>query len=301
MKKDEIRVPRPLGITHLLYEYHKLPEEEKDNALNKIRNLILQTWFLSNGNICGRHLSMNQLVIFLNVDVQYVQDYLKDQVINNKIWDKDNQQRLLEGLIGNQISWVLEDRMNIMNQFEILKASQNGKYTPFVSAEVNKTLKLLIESSTSMQSLFRTLSGGGGTTNNFFTQINQQQNQMANSGVDYEEVLEIIEETQKSLPESERMSPARYIEEKYDLSGLPAVCALEQEGVNTDKEGLNLNKTELAMVTDNYKGSIEVSDAEFNEIEREIESRYHHEHRRQIEIGEDPDADDPECTIYDKD
>lgn len=301
MEKSNKRVPRPFGITQLIHEYHKISDDDKKElALNKIRSIYLQNWFLNNGSICGIYYSLNTLSLFLNVDTGYIQDYIKDQVINNRLWDKDKQQEVLQGLIGNQLSWVIEDRMNIMNQFEILRRSQNGKYTPFISAEVNKVLKLALESSTSLQSLFRSLTGGGSTTNNFFTQINQNQVDQTAGGVSYEEALGIIEETQRSLPQRERISNAKYIEEKYDLSDLPAVCALEQEGVDTSKEGLNLNKTELSMVTDNYKGSIEAADTEFEEIEGEIEKRYHHEHRRQEEIGEDPDADDPECNIYDE-
>lgn len=301
MVKNNKRVPRPFGITQLIHEYHKISDnDKKELALNKIRSIYLQNWFLNNGSVCGIYYSLNGLSLFLDVDTGYIHDYIRDQVINNRLWDKDKQQEILQGLIGSQLSWAMEDRMNIMNQFEILRRSQNGKYTPFISAEVNKVLKLSLESSTSLQSLFRSLTGGGSTTNNFFTQINQNQNTQNNNGVSYEEALEIIEETQKALPQRERVSNAKYIEEKYDLSDLPAVCALEQEGVDTSKEGLNLNKTELSMVTDNYKGAIEASNTELQEIEDEIESRYNHEHRRQEEIGEDPDADDPECSIYDE-
>lgn len=301
MVKNNKRVPRPFGITQLIHEYHKISDnDKKELALNKIRSIYLQNWFLNNGSVCGIYYSLNGLSLFLDVDTGYIHDYIRDQVINNRLWDKDKQQEILQGLIGSQLSWAIEDRMNIMNQFEILRRSQNGKYTPFISAEVNKVLKLSLESSTSLQSLFRSLTGGGSTTNNFFTQINQNQNTQNNNGVSYEEALEIIEETQKALPQRERVSNAKYIEEKYDLSDLPAVCALEQEGVDTSKEGLNLNKTELSMVTDNYKGAIEASNTELQEIEDEIESRYNHEHRRQEEIGEDPDADDPECSIYDE-
>lgn len=302
MEKNNKKLPRPFGITQLIHEYHKITDsEKKELALNKIRAIFLQNWFLNNGNICGVYYSLNSISLFLNVDPSYIQGYMKDQVINNGLWDKEKQQEILQGLIGSQLSWVLEDRMNVMNQFEVLRRSQNGKYTPFVSAELNKVLKLSIESSTSLQSLFRSLTGGGGTTNNFFTQINQNQSTQTDNGVSYEEALEIIEETQKALPQKERISNAKYIEDKYDLSELPAVCALEQEGVDTSKEGLNLNKTELSMVTDNYKGAIEVADAEFEGIEGEIEERYHHEHRRQEELGEDLDEDDPECSIYDQD
>lgn len=300
MEKRGIRVPRPFGITQLLHEYHKMdPGEEKDLMLNRIRNMILHQWSLNNGLICGITYSINQLSILLNVDPNYIQEYIRDKVINNRLWDIDKQQEILQGLMGTQLNWVWEDRMVIQQQLAILKESQGGKYTPFISAEVNKVLKLLLESSTSMQSLFRTLTGGGGTTNNFFTQINNQQDNQP-GGVTYEEALEIIEESQKSLPQRERISNAKFIEEKYDLSELPTVCALEQEGVDTSKEGLNLNKTELAMVTDNYKGAIEASDTEFEEIQDEIEKRFHHEHRRQEEIGEDLEADDPELYIYDK-
>lgn len=298
MEKTKLRIPRPFGTTQLLHEYHKMePGDDKDLMLNKIRNMILHQWTLNNGNICGNHYSLNQLAMFLNVNQEYIQDYLKDQVINNRLWDSEKQQEILQGLMGTQLSWVLEDRMQIMNQFEILKASQGGKYTPFISAEVNKTLKLLLESSTSMQSLFRTLTGGGGTTNNFFTQINNQDNQ-TNQGISYEEALEIIEEQQKALPQPDRLSNAQLIEQKYDLSDLPKVCALEQEGVDTSKEGLNLNKTELAMVTDNYKGAIEASDTEFEEIKEEIAKQ--HDIRREEELGIDPNADDPDMYIYDK-
>lgn len=301
METNLTRVPRPFGITHLLHEYHKLEDGQKPEAIDKIRNIFLNQWFLGNGNICGKNYSINELSLFLKVDPTYVQAYMRDKVINNRLWDSNMQKEVIEGLIGHQLAWVLEDRMEVQSQVDILKASQGGKYTPFVSAELNKALKLKLETSTSLQSLFRTITGGGSTTNNFFTQINQNTAAEEKRGVSYEEAIEIIESSQRGLSVDEKRAlPSKYIEDNYELNGLPVVCALEQEGVNTEKEGLNLNKTEMMQVTDNYKGAIEVADAEFEELGKEIEARYHHEHRRQLELGEDLDGDDPECTIYDE-
>lgn len=298
-KREVVRIPRPMGITQMMNEYHKLENpEQKELLLNKVRNNILYNWFLGNGKLCGKNYSINSMAILLNVEPAYIQTYMRDQVLQNRVWDKSVQQEIVEGLLGQQLVWAMEDRMEVQNQVEILKLSQGDKYTPFISAELNKALKLKLETSTSLQSIIRTLTGSGGTTNNFFTQINNQQNEPEQRGITQEEALRIIESTSSTLSiEEKRSEPAKFIEANYELENLPVVCALNQEGVNTEKEGLNLNKTELSNIIDDYKGAIEVSDKEFEEIAEELN---HHESRRQLELGEDLDADDPECSIYDE-
>lgn len=302
--ENVIRIPRPLGVTQLLNEYSKIEDpSDKEKALNKVRDLLLNHWFLNNGSICGNFYSLNSLSIFLGVDISYIQDYIKDKVINNKIWNPENQDSILKGMVGQQLSWAMEERMIIGHQLDILSKSQGNKYTPFVSAEVNKTIKLLLESSTSFQSLFRLLTGGNSNITNVFTQINQQNNQV-NNVVSYDEVLNIIEESNKKDTDGKLLGDnnmnAKFIEDHYNIDDLPKVVASEQQGVDTSKEGLNISKNELNLIADNYKGAIEVSDTEFSEIQEEIDKRFHHEHRRQEELGEDLDADDPECSIYDE-
>ena len=82
---------------------------------------------------------------------------------------------------------------------------------------------------------------------------------------------------------------AKYLESQYDMSALPEVVATKQQGVDTSKEGLTLNKTEINAITDDYKGTIEVS------------SKEHHELRREIEQRIDPYEEDPELDIYEED
>lgn len=301
MKKEKnCRVPRPFGSTQMINAYHKLPEDQKQEMMGKIITFFIHQWFLGNGNLCGISYSINELSLFLNIDPSVIHTYMRDQVVNSKLWDKEIQQNLMEALLGQQMAWVFEDRIEIQNQLDLLKRSQMGKYTPFVSAEVNKALKLKLDSTTSLQSLVRSLSGGGQNGSiNIFNQFNQQNNQES-VGITQQEALQIIQEEQHKLPVNERERPDQYIEAKYDLDLLPEVCALKQQGVDTEKEGLKLNKNELNQITDNYKTTKEIAPIELEEISEEVESRFHHDLRRQIEYQEDLSEDDPELEQYDE-
>lgn len=206
---------------------------------------------------------------------------MRDRLLSSRIWDKDKQEELLNALLGEQLAWALEDRMEISHQLQILRDSQGGKYTPFISSEVNKTLKLKLESSTSLQSIIRNLTGGN--TTNIFNQFNQQNNLNTENTISIEEARTIVLESQKVLTKTEE---AKLLEDKYDINSLPEVVATKQEGVDTSKEGLNLNKKELNQITDNYKAAMELS------------SKEHHELRREIEMRIDTDSYDPEMDRY---
>ena len=63
---------------------------------------------------------------------------------------------------------------------------------------------------------------------------------------------------------------------------------------------MKLNKNELNQITDNYKTTKEIAPIELEEISEEVESRFHHDLRRQIEYQEDLSEDDPELAQYDE-
>ena len=279
-KVDKIvRFPRPLGTTAMILEYQKSGNPED---LIKVQNYLINQWLLGNGVLCGVTYDINSFSNRLGIDTEYVRIFMRDRLLSSKIWDRDKQEELLQALMGEQLAWALEDRMEISHQLQILRDSQGGKYTPFISAEVNKTLKLKLESSTSLQSIIRNLTGGN--TTNIFNQFNQQNNLGAPvDTISIEEARTIVLESQKVLSKTEE---AKLLEEKYDINSLPEVVATKQEGVDTSKEGLNLNKKELNQITDNYKAAMEVS------------SKEHHELRREIEMRIDPDEEDPEMDRY---
>lgn len=248
---------------------------------------MIQQWCLCSGNICGQTYDIQSLANSLNVQVEDIRIHMRDEVLKSRVWDSEHQEELLKGLIGQMISWTLEDRIRINGQINLLTASQRGTYKPFISAELNKAMKMGLESSTAMQSLVARLTGGGQTTNifNMFQQNNEQNIQ--NNFVTRDDVLEILAGEQKQLPKSEQ---AKLLESRYDLSSLPEVVATRQEGVDTSKEGLGgVDVKKLQQVTDNLKA------ANLAALED------HHSMRREIEMNIDQDEEDPELDSYEDD
>lgn len=273
-----VRFPRPMGTTAMALEYQKNPNDE---LLIKIHNYIINQWLMGNGVLCGITYDINTFSYRMGIDINYIRVFMRDRLLSSRIWDKDKAEDLLQALMGEQLAWALEDRMEIAHQVNILRESQGGQYVPFISAELGKALKLKLESSTSLQSIVRNLTGG--STTNIFAQFNQQNNVTQQNAITVEEARQIVLESQRVLDKPEE---AKLLEDRYDIKSLPEVVATKQEGVDTSKEGLNLNKAELMQITDDYKGAM----SSF--------SREHHELRREIKMRIDPDEEDPELYQY---
>ena len=277
--KDKIkRFPRPMGTTALALEYQKT---QKPEDLLKVQNYLINQWLLGNGVLCGVTYDINTFSNKLGIDVNQIRVFMRDRLLSSRIWDKDKQEALIEALLGEQLAWVLEDRMEVSHQVNLLRDSQGGKYMPFISAELNKALKMKLDSTNSLQSLIRGFTGNG--TTNIFNQFNQQNNVTQQNAITVEEARQIVLESQRVLDKPEE---AKLLEDRYDIKSLPEVVATKQEGVDTSKEGLNLNKAELMQITDDYKGAM----SSF--------SKEHHELRREIEMRIDPDEEDPELYQY---
>ena len=279
MAKDNIkRFPRPMGTTAMAAEYQKSQNLED---LQKVYNYIINHWLMGNGMLCGIMYDINTFSTKTGIDINYIRVFMRDRLLQSKLWDKERQEEMLQALLGEQVAWALEDRMEISHQVNILRESQGGKYVPFISAELGKALKLKLESSTSLQSIVRNLTGG--STTNIFAQFNQQNNVTQQNAITVEEARQIVLESQRVLDKPEE---AKLLEDRYDIKSLPEVVATKQEGVDTSKEGLNLNKAELMQITDDYKGAM----SSF--------SKEHHELRREIKMRIDPDEEDPELYQY---
>lgn len=281
MAKDNIkRFPRPMGTTAMAAEYQKSQNLED---LQKVYNYIINHWLMGNGMLCGIMYDINTFSTKTGIDINYIRVFMRDRLLQSKLWDKERQEEMLQALLGEQVAWALEDRMEISHQVNILRESQGGHYTPFISAELNKALKMKLDSSTSLQSIIRTFMGGG--TTNIFNQFGDTQNNQLNQnqGISIEEARKIILESQKIM---DKPQEAKLLADHYDLSSLPEVVATKQEGIDTTKEGLTLNTAEMRQITDDYKGAMELS------------SREHHELRREIEANIDLEDPDPEIDMY---
>lgn len=269
-----------MGVTAMALEYQKNPN---DTLLVNIHNYLINQWLMGNGVLCGITYDINTFSYRMGIDINYIRIFMRDRLLSSRIWDKEKSEDLLQALMGEQLAWVLEDRMEIAHQVNVLRESQGGKYMPFISAELGKALKLKLESSTSLQSIVRNITGG--STTNIFAQFNQNNVNQPQNTISIDEARQIVLESQKILDKTEE---AKLLEERYDIASLPEVVATKQEGVDTSKEGFNLNKAELAQITDDYKGAMELFPDE------------HHEIRREIEMRIDPDEEDPELYQYEE-
>lgn len=244
-KDNKPRYPRPMGITQMVTDINKSSGEDKKEKLDKLLKYMINLWVVSNGTICGVPYSKEAFSSYLGVDVEVINNFMRDRLLQTRIWDKDSQEKMMESLVSHQILWTMEDRMEVQGQLDLLKRSQGGEYKAFISGEVNKALKLRLESTTSLQSLIRGMSGN--STVNIFNPVQNNLN-VNQGGVTYEEALSVVNEAL-----AEKSGDIIYLEENYDMVDLPVVRAIEQSGVDTSKEGTHINKHELNEVIDNYK------------------------------------------------
>lgn len=260
----------------MMIQYHQSGDQ---SILEKVRSYILGQWSMGNGMICGVHYSIAQLASYLGVDPETIKVYMRDKVLNSRVWDKEQQEKILMGLLGEQLVWAMEDRMDIASQVQILQEAQGNKYVPYLTAELNKALKLRLDSSSSIQNIVRNMSGGGST--NIFNQIINSGNTVQQQQyITFDEARELIENRQSENITEE----AKLLETKYDIKSLPEVVAYEQGIKATD--GSKLNNNELNAITDSYKETL-------------VESpKLHHEMRREIEENIDPESEDPELDQY---
>lgn len=277
MKEQKIvpRFPRGLGITQLALQANA----GDDEALKNLTKLVIHTWIVNNGKLWSRVYSVNELADFLKCEPSIIQMQMKQTFLDNGLFDRNKMDEIADSLMGACIGWALEDRMEISQQVQILRDSQGGRYAPFITAEVNKAIGLKQQSTTSLQSLVRAVSGGG--TVNIF---NQQNNQFNNTG-ESEPVLTrdiAMSMIQKELADKGGIKELEYVENQYDFKELPVVVATKQEGNRGDKEGLTLKKAELDSVTGDYHGALKAFEED------------HHQIRREIEEGIDYEEIDPE-------
>lgn len=270
-KSTSQKLPRPIGITQMMREYHNSGDT---TILTRVRSFYINYWITNNGAICGRSFSINQLADFLKCPLEDIREAMKERLLNTKIWDKSKQEEIVNSLMGQQVIWALEDRMEATQQLDVLKASQKGTYQPYITEQVNKALGLKISTTTSLQSIVRGLSGSG--TINIFQ--NQQQNVV--QGITVEEASKIVHEEMAYI---DRPQEVQYIEANYAIEEFPEVVATKQLGVSTGKEGLNVGNMELKHIVDTYHKALPED---------------HHDTRRELELGVDVEEIDPELDIY---
>lgn len=273
------RFPRGAGITELA-RIANSDSENADKARESLTRVAIQTWLMGNGMLWGKNYTMSELSVLLKCEPVIIQDQMRDQLFDNRMFNKEHIDKILESMTGAIIGMAIEDRMEASQQLGILKAGQGNHYVPFISSEVGKMLTVKQSTTNNLHSILRTLSGAG--TPNIFNQFNQQNNiEVHEAGITKVEALDFI---QKQMSSIDRSKELEYLEARYDFQDLPEVVANKQEGIDISKEGLSIKKTELEAITADYHGVKDIFEEE------------HHEIRREIMENIDRDAEDPEIA-----
>ena len=168
--KEQIRFPRLSGLTPLMQEYHNTKDPDQ---LNHIISYIIQTWIISNGTIMGKHYNYIELANFLDINPEEVRNQMKSQMLDSKIFTPESQPEIVNSLISQQITWILEDKMNIDGQVRVLQKSQGDSYKAYITSELNKALALKSSISMNLTSLIPLLTQ---KDTNIIINNNQQNN-----------------------------------------------------------------------------------------------------------------------------
>jgi len=189
------RLPRPQGSTFLSMRFQQSNTQEDREAIFKhvISAYTLQG-FMWNNVPC----TINQLSQILRLPTQIILLYISELGQNmGSLASAENIENTLKSIITLSTTWAIQDRGLVSNQLNQLLASQDGKYKPFITAEVNKVLKLMIDSNKGMQDAYKTFFT---SANNVTNILNVTQKDKAVSEQEYlspDQALLMIQEAEK--------------------------------------------------------------------------------------------------------
>jgi len=191
------RTPRPQGSTFLSLKYQQSQAiEDKQSIFKHLVSLYTLDGFRWN----KKPTSIPELAQILKIPTQDIMAHISDLGTNmGNLATTQNIESTLKSIITLATSWAIQDRGLIAHQLDQLLVSQDGKYKPFITSEVNKALKLILESNKNLMDTYKTFFTSTQNTTNILNYIGKPDIQ----DQDYltpDQALEIIQ--QKQLPES---------------------------------------------------------------------------------------------------
>lgn len=160
-----MRKPRPQGTTMLALHYQQYPNED---TLNKLINHILYIWVTNGFNWDNNSFTIPEMAQFLKIPESEITDKISKTATNmGSLVSPETIEETAKTLITLSTSFSLQDRGTIQNQLHKLLKSQGDTYKPFISSEVNRTLKLMLESNRNLMEVYKSFF----TSSNNVTQI----------------------------------------------------------------------------------------------------------------------------------
>lgn len=287
-KEETVRIPRPWSLTQMMILYNQMDDsDERTELKSKIDNTIIMYWLMNNGDVFGYPMSIAELSRYAHIPIANINTAIQQRVMGSNMITEQNIQDMSKALISMGVQSMIEDRNDINFQIDILRRAQGGEYKPFVSAEVNKALKLKLDSTSQIANIMKALTGnnGGIIINN-----NNTLEQGDTVTVNIDDVNQTINEQVAVLfnDDKKRIEMAKGLYEVHNLGSMPNVDAVEQTDMDVEREGLYSAQraVTLKLSTDDYKTHTE-EDKERKRKKRKDK----HTDRRANQVGLDIEND----------
>lgn len=228
-EQTNIRIPRPAGLTVLC---RNLNSNKGEPGLKKdILRLVIANYVNNAFTFLGSPMSVTEISIFLKESPKLVmREIARYSRTLASIADPEAVRETQQALTGLLLQQVMTDRAKVSKQADTLVAAQGGTYKPFVTKEVNSSLKNLMDSSKGLMEVAKLLQGSAPMI----------QNNIQNNGAEHKEVDAIgPNEAVQMLHENDAMSLLESADKKQALSlhfsemKLPEVVASKQNGYET--------------------------------------------------------------------
>jgi len=154
-----VRIPRAQGMTFLAEKFNKTKD---DNDFKELVQYVVNKYVLTGFTYCTLPVDVYQFSRFMQIPHENFLETMMNTADNLGFLNKDNSKKLMSMISSLTLEFSMQDRARVVNQFELLNKSQGNSYAPFISSEVNKSLKLLMESNAQIANTF----------NSFFTSNN---------------------------------------------------------------------------------------------------------------------------------
>lgn len=227
------RIPRPIGVT--LMARSLSTSSNKQEIIKKIKDHILNQYFLNNQTINNIPVSIEQIQNYLSLSYQYVLRYMHDRLgymQGFKVEDDVETEKVLRVLKFEALKNSLNSAQIANRQAQILGRAQGDDYVPFLTEQYNAAIRNLFSSDANIRDLYRMLKGPVvpvHQTANFYDQRNPNPNVLTPDTA----ILLLNEKRPERLIDSPTMKEDLKIE--YAVDALPEVRANYQTGYGSDE------------------------------------------------------------------
>jgi hypothetical protein len=228
------RIPRPIGATEL----GKLYNNTKDNDYYiKLHENIIHHYIRNNFSYCGEYMNIERFSFISGISDRDIKKGLVSygEVLKG-ISDDVTNSGIMRASFEMAFMGILEDRSIAQQQYSILAKEQNGQYVPFLSAEVGKAIKLMMDGTGNIVNFMKSM----GTGSTAFVPENGP-TASGPQGVTVDEVVMLMK-AQNVTPLLQDATHQEKLFLEHNLSDAPNVDARTQTGIDTSREGLNMNR-----------------------------------------------------------